>query len=124
MKDCGYLDHSSFTEGSSHGDCRIVCLSAARVVGRDDRADLCAVQLTRDRLAVCLAADGDRVDDTLAQKRGSKMLGTGMHHDPLLSSRGRKVLNGGHSWVVSSVIFLRRCGRDITSVCQSCSSCT
>src|SRR6056297_765339 len=31
------------------------------------------------------------VDDTLAHKRGLKMFGTGMHHDPLLSSRGKKV---------------------------------
>ena len=44
------------------------------------------------------------VDDTLARKRGLKMFGTGMHHDPLLSSRGYVVTNWGHSWVVLSVL--------------------
>jgi hypothetical protein len=44
------------------------------------------------------------VDDTLARKRGMKMFGTGMHHDPLLSSRGKTVTNWGHSWVVLGVI--------------------
>jgi len=44
------------------------------------------------------------VDDTLARKRGLKMFGCGMHHDPLLSSRGKAVMNWGHSWVVLGVI--------------------
>lgn len=44
------------------------------------------------------------VDDTLAHKRGLKMFGTGMHHDPLLSSRGKKVTTWGHNWVVLGVI--------------------
>lgn len=44
------------------------------------------------------------VDDTLARKRGLKMFGTGMHHDPLLSSRSKTVTNWGHSWVVLGVI--------------------
>jgi len=44
------------------------------------------------------------VDDTLARKRGLKMFGTGMHIDPLLSSRGYKVTNWGHCWVVLCVI--------------------
>lgn len=44
------------------------------------------------------------VDDTLARKRGMKMFGTGMHIDPLLSSRGYKVTNWGHCWVVLSVL--------------------
>jgi hypothetical protein len=43
------------------------------------------------------------LDDTLARKRGQKMFGCGMHHDPLLSSRGKAVLNWGHSWVVLGV---------------------
>jgi DDE superfamily endonuclease len=51
---------------------------------------------------------GDEVtlglDDTLARKRGLKMFGTGMHHDPLLSSRGKAITNWGHSWVVLGVI--------------------
>lgn len=44
------------------------------------------------------------IDDTLARKRGLKMFGAGMHHDPLLSSRGKKIMNWGHSWVVAGVI--------------------
>jgi hypothetical protein len=44
------------------------------------------------------------IDDTLARKRGKKMFGVGMHHDPLLSSRSKVVTNWGHSWVVLGVI--------------------
>jgi hypothetical protein len=44
------------------------------------------------------------LDDTLCRKRGLKMFGTGMHHDPLLSSRGKVITNWGHSWVVLGVI--------------------
>ena len=44
------------------------------------------------------------LDDTLAHKRGLKMFGAGMHHDPLLSSRGKVITNWGHSWVVLGVI--------------------
>ena len=44
------------------------------------------------------------LDDTLARKRGVKMFGVGMHHDPLISSRKTAVVNWGHSWVVLSVI--------------------
>jgi len=44
------------------------------------------------------------LDDTLARKCGLKMFGTGMHHDPLLSSRGKVITNWGHSWVVLGVI--------------------
>jgi hypothetical protein len=45
------------------------------------------------------------VDDTLARKRGLKMFGAGMHIDPLLSSRGYKVTNWSHCWVVLSVLI-------------------
>jgi len=44
------------------------------------------------------------LDDTLARKRGLKMFGVGMHHDPLLSSRGKAITNWGHSWVVLGVV--------------------
>jgi len=44
------------------------------------------------------------VDDTLARKRGLKVFGVGMHHDPLLSSRGKAIVNWGHSWVVLGVL--------------------
>lgn len=46
------------------------------------------------------------IDDTLARKRGLKMFGVGMHHDPLLSSRGKSVTNWSHCWVVLSVIVI------------------
>ena len=45
------------------------------------------------------------LDDTLARKRGLKIFGVGMHHDPLLSSRGKAITNWGHSWVVLGVII-------------------
>lgn len=44
------------------------------------------------------------IDDTLARKRGLKVFGVGMHHDPLLSSRGMAITNWGHSWVVLGVV--------------------
>ena len=44
------------------------------------------------------------LDDTLARKRGRKVFGVGMHHDPLLSSRKTAVMNWGHNWVVLGVI--------------------
>lgn len=44
------------------------------------------------------------LDDTLARKRGTKMFGAGMHHDPLLSSRRHVVTNWGHSWVSLGVL--------------------
>jgi SRSO17 transposase len=44
------------------------------------------------------------LDDTLARKRGVKMFGVGMHHDPLISSRKTAVVNWGHSWVVLTVL--------------------
>jgi hypothetical protein len=44
------------------------------------------------------------VDDTLARKRGTKIFGVGMHHDPLLSSRGKQITNWGLNFVVLGVI--------------------
>lgn len=44
------------------------------------------------------------VDDTLARKRGLKVFGAGMHHDPQLSTRKLAVLRWGHSWVVLAVV--------------------
>jgi len=40
------------------------------------------------------------LDDTLARKRGLKVYGVGMHHDPLISTRKVALTNWGHSWVV------------------------
>jgi hypothetical protein len=36
------------------------------------------------------------VDDTLARKRGLKVYGVGMHHDPLIPSRRKAVTTWGH----------------------------
>ena len=44
------------------------------------------------------------LDDTLARKRGLKIFGTGMHYDPLSSTRSLTFLRWGHSWVVLGVI--------------------
>jgi hypothetical protein len=44
------------------------------------------------------------LDDTLARKRGTKMYGVGMHHDPLASSRQKAITSWGHSWVVLGVL--------------------
>jgi hypothetical protein len=51
------------------------------------------------------------VDDTLARKRGLKVFGVGMHHDPLLSTRNTAVTNWAHCWVVLGVVLrLPFCG--------------
>jgi hypothetical protein len=47
------------------------------------------------------------LDDTLARKRGLHMFGTGMHHDPLSSTRSLAFVRWGHSWVVLGVEMLR-----------------
>jgi hypothetical protein len=44
------------------------------------------------------------VDDTLARKRGTKIHGVGMHHDPLLSSRKTSVKSRAHCWVVLAIV--------------------
>lgn len=44
------------------------------------------------------------LDDTLARKRGRKIFGVGMHHDPLISSRKRALVNRGHCWVVVAIV--------------------
>jgi DDE superfamily endonuclease len=43
-------------------------------------------------------------DDTLCRKRGLTIYGSGMHHDPLLSSRALKVMSWGHDWVVLGLL--------------------
>jgi hypothetical protein len=45
------------------------------------------------------------VDDTLARKRGLTIFGTGMHHDPLNSSRARPHVSWGHDWVILSLLI-------------------
>jgi hypothetical protein len=44
------------------------------------------------------------VDDTLCRKRGLTIYGTGMHHDPLISSRAKPLVSWGHDWVVLCII--------------------
>lgn len=44
------------------------------------------------------------IDDTLARKRGLKVFGVGMHHDPLLSTRKTAIMNWGHCWVTLGII--------------------
>lgn len=44
------------------------------------------------------------VDDTLCRKRGLTVYGTGMHHDPLISSRAKPLTSWGHDWVVVTMI--------------------
>ena len=44
------------------------------------------------------------LDDTLSRKRGLKVFGAGMHHDPLQSTRKLPVLSWGLSWVVLAVV--------------------
>jgi hypothetical protein len=45
------------------------------------------------------------VDDTLCRKRGLAIFGTGMHHDPLISSRARPHVSWGHDWVILSLLI-------------------
>jgi hypothetical protein len=47
------------------------------------------------------------VDDTLCRKRGLTVYGTGMHHDPLISSRAKPLTSWGHDWVVLTLIVRR-----------------
>lgn len=44
-------------------------------------------------------------DDTLCRKRGLTTFGAGMHHDPLVSSRAKKIVSWGHDWVILSIII-------------------
>jgi DDE superfamily endonuclease len=46
------------------------------------------------------------LDDTLARKRGLTIFGTGMHYDPLISSRGKTLVSWGHDWVVLAVLIV------------------
>jgi hypothetical protein len=45
------------------------------------------------------------IDDSLCRKRGLTIFGTGMHHDPLLSSRKRVQVSWGHDWVILSLLI-------------------
>jgi hypothetical protein len=67
------------------------------------RWSLDTVGLSLFRLLLALVPEGVialTLDDTLARKRGLKVYGAGMHHDPLQSSRKKAIVSWGHSWVV------------------------
>jgi len=68
-----------------------------------------AAGLAVARLILALLPAGATVflalDDTLARKRGLKIFGVGMHHDPLLSSRNKTIVNWGHNWVVLGILI-------------------
>jgi hypothetical protein len=44
-------------------------------------------------------------DDTLCRKRGLGVFGTGMHHDPLSSSKSKKICHWGHDWVDLCIVI-------------------
>lgn len=46
------------------------------------------------------------VDDTLCRKRGLTIYGTGMHHDPLISSRAKPLVSWGPDWVVLCILIV------------------
>lgn len=123
--------HSPASSKETHdGTCTWFCGFVAGTVRDDDHADLLQFDHGADRLGVRQTAHGHAKDfggrstrpkntsrrnhrlfsaarwslDALARKRGAKRFGTGMHHDPLLSSRGKAITNWGLSWVVLSVI--------------------
>lgn len=69
-----------------------------------DRVGLAVFDLVTGGMTVVFLA----VDDTLLPRRGLKIFGTGMHRDPLLSSRGHTVTRWGHCWVVLCVVIESR----------------
>jgi DDE superfamily endonuclease len=70
--------------------------------------DLEILSLHLAKLVVHVLAPGATllwaVDDTLCRKRGLTVYGTGMHHDPLISSRAKPLVSWGHDWVVLCLI--------------------
>ena len=47
-------------------------------------------------------------DDTFLPRKGPKVFAAGMHRDPCLSTRQRKIKRWGHCWVVLSVVLRSR----------------
>jgi hypothetical protein len=70
--------------------------------------DVLCMHLTK--MVVRLLAPGATllwaVDDTLCRKRGLTVYGTGMHHDPLISSRAKPLVSWGHDWVVLCLLIV------------------
>ena len=71
--------------------------------------DLDGLCLRIAKLVVRILAPGATllwaVDDTVCRKRGLTVYGTGMHHDPLISSRAMKLVSWGHDWVVLCLVI-------------------
>ena len=70
----------------------------------DDLYDALALQAVQDFYPEGVIVLG--ADDTLCRKRGLTIFGTGMHHDPLISSRKRAWVSWGHDWVILSLIVV------------------
>jgi hypothetical protein len=69
----------------------------------DDLYDALAIRAVGDFYPEGAIVGG--IDDTLCRKRGLTIFGTGMHHDPLLSSKKRTWVSWGHDWVILSLII-------------------
>jgi len=71
--------------------------------------DLDTLCLHLAKLIVAIVAPGATlswsVDDTLCRKRGLTLYGAGMHYDPLISSRSKRLVSWGHDWVVLCLII-------------------
>jgi DDE superfamily endonuclease len=72
--------------------------------------DIDTFSLFLAKLAMTILAPGAiplwAVDDTLCRKRGLTLYGTGMHYDPLISSRSKALVSWGHDWVVLCLILV------------------
>lgn len=83
--------------------------SAFHRVFAEGRWSLDVLGLTVLRLALKLHPKNRPIflslDDTLARKRGRKIYGVGMHHDPLISSRKTAIVNRAHCWVIAGVVL-------------------
>lgn len=63
-------------------------------------AELIVRTLVGDDAVIVLSGD-----DTLCRKRGLGIFGTGMHHDPLSSSKSKKICHWGHDWVDLCIVI-------------------
>ena len=73
--------------------------------------DMDTLSMHLAKLIVTILAPGATlswaVDDTLCRKRGLTLYGAGMHYDPLISSRSKRLVSWGHDWVVLCLIVAR-----------------
>ena len=71
--------------------------------------DLDTLSLHLAKLIVTILTPGATlswsVDDTLCRKRGLTLYGAGMHYDPLISSRSKRLVSWGHDWVVLCLVI-------------------